>query len=132
MEEDVLVTFETMLLAKKCGFIIESNNYNSPFYVLKKTKYYREKELTEDSVDVTACDDHDVPKKNRLYTSTQSSLRRWLRKKGYDIVIMPKITPSNTTVYYNYKGKEKMSWDGCHQHYEQALEEALTELLNLI
>ena len=64
---------------------------------------------------------------------TFSQCFRWFREK-YDLhaVIMPKITPSNTTVYYSYKGKIEKDWNNCFESYEEAETDCLEKLIEIV
>ena len=57
---------------------------------------------------------------------------RWFREKGLHSAIMPKITPSNTTVYYIYEGKPKKDWNNCFETYEEAELECLKKLIEIV
>ena len=58
---------------------------------------------------------------------------RWLREKhNSHALIMPKTTPSNTTVYYIYKGKFEENWDNCFEVYEEAELACLREMIKLV
>ena len=58
---------------------------------------------------------------------------RWFREKyNLHALIMPKTTPSNTTVYYIYKGKFEENWDNCFEAYEEAELACLREMIKLV
>ena len=58
---------------------------------------------------------------------------RWLREKhNLHALIMPKTTPSNTTVYYIYKGKFEENWDNCFEVYEEAELACLKKLIEVV
>jgi hypothetical protein len=57
---------------------------------------------------------------------------RWFREKGLHSAIMPKITPSNTIVYYIYEGKPKKDWNNCFETYEEAELECLKKLIEIV
>jgi hypothetical protein len=63
---------------------------------------------------------------------TFSQAFRWFREKcDLHAVIMPKTTPSNTTVYYVYKGKFEEDWNNCFETYEEAELACLKRLIKL-
>jgi len=65
-------------------------------------------------------------------TPTFSQAFRWFRDKhNLHAVIMSKITPSNTTVYYIYKGKIEKDWNNCFESYEQAELDCLRKLIEI-
>jgi hypothetical protein len=45
---------------------------------------------------------------------------------------MPKTTPSNTTVYYIYKGKFEKNWNNCFETYEEAELACLKEMIKIV
>ncbi len=58
---------------------------------------------------------------------------RWLREKyNLHALVMPKTTPSNTTVYYIYKGKFEKNWDNCFEAYEEAQLGCLRHLIKIV
>ena len=57
---------------------------------------------------------------------------RWFREKGLHSTILPKMTPSNTTVYYIYEGKVKKNWDNCFETYEEAELACLNKLIDIV
>jgi hypothetical protein len=57
---------------------------------------------------------------------------RWFREKGFHCAIMPKITPSNSVVYYMYEGKPKKNWDNCFETYEEAELACLNKLIEIV
>jgi hypothetical protein len=58
---------------------------------------------------------------------------RWFREKyNLHALIMPKTTPSNTTVYYIYKGKFEENWDNCFEAYEEAELRCLKHLIKTV
>jgi hypothetical protein len=58
---------------------------------------------------------------------------KWFREKyNLHALIMPKTTPSNTTVYYIYKGKFEENWDNCFEAYEEAELACLREMIKLV
>lgn len=57
---------------------------------------------------------------------------RWFREKGFHSAIMPKITPSNITVYYIYEGKPKKDWNNCFKTYEKAKLACLIKLIEIV
>ena len=64
---------------------------------------------------------------------TQSLLQKWLREKhDIHITIMPCKIPSNETKYYKFTGKLKWNWNELFDTYEEALEQALITILNII
>lgn len=63
---------------------------------------------------------------------TFSQAFRWFREKGFHSAIMPKITPSNTTVYYIYEGKPKKDWNNCFKSYEEAELVCLRKLIETV
>ncbi len=63
---------------------------------------------------------------------TFSQAFRWFREKGYHSAILPKITPSNTIVYYIYEGKPKKDWNNCFKTYEEAESACLDKLIKII
>lgn len=64
---------------------------------------------------------------------TYSQAFRWFREKyNLHALIMPKTTPSNTTVYYIYKGKFEENWDNCFEAYEEAELACLREMIKLV
>jgi hypothetical protein len=69
----------------------------------------------------------------RTPAPTYSQAFRWFREKyNLHALIMPKTTPSNTTVYYIYKGKFEESWDNCFEAYEEAELACLREMIKLV
>lgn len=65
-------------------------------------------------------------------TVCNSMALRWFREKcDLHAVIMPKTTPSNTTVYYVYKGKFEEDWNNCFETYEEAELACLRRLIKL-
>ena len=64
---------------------------------------------------------------------TFSQAFRWFREnhKLFSL-IMPKITPSNTIVYYIYEGKPKKDWSGCFETYEEVELERLKKLIEIV
>lgn len=62
---------------------------------------------------------------------TFSQAFSFFRKKGIQNVIMPKITPSNTVVYYRYEGKAKKNWDNCFATYEEAQIECIKQSIEI-
>lgn len=65
-------------------------------------------------------------------TVCNSMAFRWFREKcDLHAVIMPKTTPSNTTVYYVYKGKFEEDWNNCFETYEEAELACLRRLIKL-
>ena len=61
---------------------------------------------------------------------TLALLQQWLREvHRIHIAILPKTTPSNTVVYYSYKGTVKTDWKMCKERYEEALAEQIKESL---
>ena len=77
---------------------------------------------------------------NEYYTQyaipTQSFLQKWLREEHHiHIAILPKQLLSSKEYdirYYIFKGKLKKDWEELFETYEEALEQALIEALNLI
>jgi hypothetical protein len=68
-----------------------------------------------------------------LEAPTYSQAFRWFREKyNLHALIMPKTTPSNTTVYYIYKGKFEKNWDNCFEAYEEAELACLREMIKLV
>lgn len=68
-----------------------------------------------------------------LKAPTFSQAFRWFREKyNLHAVIMSKITPSNTTVYYIYKGKIKKDWNNCFESYEEAELACLRKLIEIV
>jgi len=65
---------------------------------------------------------------------TQSLLQKWLREiPELHIAIHPIINPDNTTKWYNYQSsKQKADWKDRYDTYEEALEIALQQKLNLL
>jgi hypothetical protein len=64
---------------------------------------------------------------------TYSQAFRWFREKyNLHALIMPKTTPSNTTVYYIYKGKFEENWDNCFEAYEEAELRCLKHLIKTV
>jgi hypothetical protein len=64
---------------------------------------------------------------------TFSQSFRWFREKyNLHALIMPKTTPSNTTVYYIYKGKFEENWDNCFEAYEEAELACLKKLIEIV
>lgn len=64
---------------------------------------------------------------------TYSQAFRWFREKyNLHALIMPKTTPSNTTVYYIYKGKFEENWDNCFEAYEEAELDCLKKLIEIV
>lgn len=58
---------------------------------------------------------------------------RWFREEhNLHSLIMPKITPSNTIVYYLYEGKVKNNWENCFETYEEAELECLRKLIEIV
>jgi hypothetical protein len=58
---------------------------------------------------------------------------KWFREKyNLHALIMPKTTPSNTTVYYIYKGKFEENWDNCFEAYEEAELRCLKHLIKTV
>ena len=55
----------------------------------------------------------------------------WLRNKSLYSVIMPKMTPSSTVVWYIYEGKLKKNWDNCFDTYEEARLACLEKLIEI-
>jgi hypothetical protein len=55
----------------------------------------------------------------------------WLRNKSLYPVIMPKMTPSSTVVWYIYEGKLKKNWDNCFDTYEEARLACLVKLIEI-
>jgi hypothetical protein len=55
----------------------------------------------------------------------------WLRNKRLYCVIMPKMTPSSTVVWYIYEGKLKKNWDNCFDTYEEARLACLVKLIEI-
>jgi hypothetical protein len=55
----------------------------------------------------------------------------WLRNKSLYSVIMPKMTPSSTVVWYIYEGKLKKNWEDCFDTYEEARLACLVELIEI-
>jgi hypothetical protein len=55
----------------------------------------------------------------------------WLRNKSLYSVIMPKMTPSSTVVWYIYEGKLKKNWDNCFDTYEEARLACLVKLIEI-
>ena len=56
---------------------------------------------------------------------------RFFRDKGFYSAIMPKITPSNTIVYYIYEGKPKKDWNNCFETYEKAELACINKLIKI-
>lgn len=79
--DEIPASLALMLLAEQKGLLIESNNLNTPFYVLTNTRYHKKDELTEVYLDETCCDNHPVKEKFRLYACSLSTLQKWLREK---------------------------------------------------
>jgi hypothetical protein len=64
---------------------------------------------------------------------TYSQAFRWFREKyNLHALIMPKTTPSNTTVYYIYKGKFEKNWNNCFETYEEAELACLKEMIKIV
>ena len=69
----------------------------------------------------------------RTPAPTYSQAFRWFREKyNLHALIMPKTTPSNTTVYYIYKGKFEENWDNCFEAYEEAELRCLKHLIKTV
>jgi hypothetical protein len=63
----------------------------------------------------------------------QYELLDWLREKHYMyIVLMPKITPQNSVIWYRFTGKLKRDWKGCEPDYNILLEKCLENDLEVL
>lgn len=128
MEEE-LITFKTAKLAKEKSFTIGTS------YCFQE---YKDKVVEDYDLDMTYYNHREESNYN-LYKiierPTQSLLQRWLREKHKVYVYcLPKATPHNTIVWYNNFSvrKAKNRGEGYYETYEEALEEGLFEVLQLI
>ena len=68
-----------------------------------------------------------------FYYLWMCELQKWLREvHKIHIAILPKILPNNEIKYYSFRGKIKKDWTELFNTYEEALEEALKQVLILI
>jgi len=94
------------------------------FKELSKLGYKHYTENTIEELD-------DLPLNSEERIMEQALVLRWFREKGFHSAIMPKMTPSNTTVYYIYEGKPKKDWNNCFETYEEAELECLIKLIKI-
>jgi hypothetical protein len=106
-------------------------NYND-----SKMYYWNDEEIQNERTNTWFLDtEKKFPKisKNGCTAPTFSQAFRWFREKyNLHALIMPKTTPSNTTVYYIYKGKFEENWDNCFEAYEEAELACLREMIKLV
>jgi hypothetical protein len=95
------------------------------FKELKKLGYMHYSDTTIEELD-------DLPLNSAERVSEQALVLRWFREKGFHCAIMPKITPSNSVVYYMYEGKPKKNWDNCFETYEEAELVCLNKLIEIV
>jgi hypothetical protein len=71
--------------------------------------------------------------KDRCSAPLYQQLIDWFREKHKQfIIIIPKATPSDSVVYYQYVGVIKYDWEDCYEDYYEALNKALEEAFKLI
>jgi hypothetical protein len=95
------------------------------FKELKKLGYIHYSATTIEELD-------DLPLNSAERVSEQALVLRWFREKGLHSAILPKMTPSNSVVYYMYEGKPKKNWDNCFETYEEAELECLKNLIDIM
>jgi hypothetical protein len=83
-------------------------------------------------LDGCSTDPADYEYTTECYAPTYSQAFKWFREKGLHSAILPKMTPSNTIVYYIYEGKVKKDWDNCFNTYEEAELACLKKLIEIV
>lgn len=124
--QEQLITFETAKLAKEKGFSINTIEY----WEYQKEGTERYKFITEDTPGATWVND-DLP--NRICTSTQSLLQKWLREVHNIHITITSISQESWQAHIT-KPKEKLGENYIEDaySYEEALEVGLQEALKLI
>lgn len=117
--QEQLVTFETAKLAKEKGFDLKTQSYYGRCF--PETEF----EIFCDNLDVFGGD-------FSCYAPTQSLLQKWLREKhSIDIIITSKVLGYGYLLYKRYPPKN-ITNHSIFETYEQALEAALLEALEII
>ena len=117
MIEKEFCTYEEALVLKELGF-------NEPCFGYWKSKNWLIQEKTRTDGYTHADQECSAPLYQQAF--------RWFRENcDLHAVIMPKTTPSNTTVYYVYKGKFEEDWNNCFETYEEAELACLRRLIKL-
>lgn len=125
----LFVPYEIALLAKQ-------KNFNEPVIAL----YDEFIEIDQERVLMSAVNEMGILTGIKSLSVAYSigvpsyqQLLDWFREKHKQfIVIMPKATPSNSVVYYQYEGVQKRNWENCYEDYYEALNKALEEAFKLI
>jgi len=121
--KDQFVPYEIAVALKELGFdeqclaIYSNANRKTGLYTLKEFRLKLIKQYSQENKGVKA----------PLFQQAEE----WLRNKSLYSVIMPKMTPSSTVVWYIYKGKLKKNWDNCFDTYEEARLACLVKLIEI-
>ena len=83
------------------------------------------------NIEISSNLDSNLTRRMFVAAPTFSQAFKWFREKGYYYPIMPKMTPSNTIVYYIYEGKPKKDWNNCFKTYEEAELACLRKLIQI-
>jgi len=127
-----VISFETAKLAKEIGFDWKVDKGYFSNGNLSNTWTAIHIELSGQILKQTDNDTSTITVVGRA--PTQSQFQKFLREKhNMHIAIMPKITPSNTTVFYSYTGaKHCFNWEDCYETFEEALEVRLKQAVTII
>jgi len=115
--KDQFVPYEQALALKELGF-------DEPCI----GNYFHTKELKIYGGDVLRIKNSDM---GTVTAALWQQAEEWLRNKRLYCVIMPKMTPSSTVVWYIYEGKLKKNWDNCFDTYEEARLACLVKLIEI-
>lgn len=131
-----LIKFETALKAKEKGFNWECRETYSPDSDCRTLNYYEGDGsgwFTNSNITEEYTENFDI----KCVASTQSLLQRWLRevhKIHIEILYGQKANSENEYCYYTtiQVGNKNKKTLVCNDDYEEALENALFQALNLI